>query len=100
MRKHYPATDSSLMRYQDGAADLGTTSSLWRHPAADAEFHEQGFVHEQGFKSRGPRPKTKRKGVGRTVCLVVALLMILIPLALWLSSLVASSSASTALAHY
>ena len=67
---------------------------MWGDPAAD------GDVHVHAFKSRGPRPKTKRRGIGRALRLVSAVLMIVIPLALWLSSAVASSPASTALAHY
>ncbi len=88
MRKQSPEADSKSMRHEDEVAEIGKDYPVWSAPAADS------------FKSRGPRPKPRRQGIGRALRLVTVVLMIVIPLALWLSSTVASSSASTSLAHY
>jgi hypothetical protein len=74
------------MRYADEVVD--TKCGIWGAPAAES------------FKSRGPRSKSKRQGIGKALRLVVVVLMIVIPLAFWLSSVVVASPASTALSHY
>jgi hypothetical protein len=94
MKVTMSGTDSKTMRYEDEVVDLGKGCPVWGDPAAD------GDVHVQAFKSRGPRPKPRRQGIGRALRRVAVVLMILIPLVLWISNVVVSSPASTALAHY
>jgi hypothetical protein len=88
MWKQFPEVDSKSMRHEDEGTEIGMDCPVWSAPAADS------------FRSRGPRPKPRRQGIGRALRLVTVVLMIVIPLALWLSNMVASSSASTSLAHY
>jgi hypothetical protein len=57
----------------------------FNEPIAEAD------VHVHAVKSRGPRRVTPR-GIGRALCLVVVVLLIVIALAIWLSSRVEVST--------
>jgi hypothetical protein len=85
MKATVPGTDRDSMGYEDEVDAKGC--GIWGTPASES------------FKSRGPRPTPRRQGMGRALRLIAVVLMILIPLALWVSSAVATS-ATTALTHY
>ena len=79
--------DSTAMRYEDGVVDT-KVCGVWGAPAAES------------FKGRAPRLKTRRQGIAKALRLVIVVLLIVIALAIWLSTRVEVSTVSTALTNY